>query len=386
MQAKDYYNVLGVSENADATQIKRAYRDLAKKYHPDANPGNQSAESKFKEVSEAYSVLSDAKKRQQYDQMRKYGGFDPRGFGGGRPGGGGFDFSGFDFGNFQNARGRRRQTGGFGGGDPFGGMGGLGSIFSQFFDLGGQAQQPRKRNRGEDIQVDLRVRFEKSVVGGHASFSIQKTFVCPTCQGGGAKPGSTVKTCHKCQGTGEVLVNQGGFGVSQACPHCFGKGQTIDNPCDKCQGQGKVKGPRKYNVKIPSGIEDGGQIRLKGEGRLGPEGKPPGDLLVTVKVTPHHFFRRMGLDVLCRVPITLKQAVNGTKIRVKTVDGRKVDLKIPAGTQHGKRFKLNGLGVVKGSQKGAQLVSVQVTLPEQPNEEEKVLLEQYRKAGETAKA
>lgn len=381
MQAKDYYNVLGVSENADAGKIKRAYRDLAKKYHPDANPNDKGAESRFKDVSEAYSVLSDAKKRQQYDQMRKYGGFNPGG--GGRPGSG-FDFSGFDFSGFQNPRGRRRQPGGFGG-DPFGGMGGLGSLFSQFFDLGAQAQ-PKKRRRGEDIHLDLRVRFEKSIVGGHSSFSIEKEFVCPDCQGGGAKPGSTVKSCHKCQGSGQVLVNQGGFGVSQPCQHCAGRGQIIENPCDRCHGRGKVKGPRKYNVKIPSGTEDGRQIRLKGEGRMGPEGKPPGDLIVTVKVTPHHFFRRMGLDVLCRVPITLKQAVHGTKIRVKTVDGRKVMLNIPAGTQHGTRFKLKGLGVVKGAQKGAQMVSVQVEIPEHPTEDEKGLLKQYREAGGNAAA
>ncbi|MCK5147412.1 DnaJ domain-containing protein [bacterium] len=381
MQAKDYYKILNVSESADGNSIKRAYRELAKKNHPDANPGNKAAETRFKEASEAYSVLSNVTKRREYDQMRRFGGFNPGGFRG-NPGAG---FGGFDFSNFRNAGTRRQAGGSFNGESVFGNLGGLGSLFSQIFDMGGQAKK-RPRNRGENINLDLRIRFKKSIVGGHVSFSIEKEIICTTCQGGGAKPGSTIKSCHKCQGTGQVFVNQGGFGVSQPCSHCYGKGQIIDNPCDKCSGSGRIKGPRKYSVKIASGIEDGHQIKLKGEGQMGPEGKPPGDLIVTIKVTPHHFFRRMDLDVLCRVPLTLKQAVEGTKIRVKTVDGRKVDLKIPSGTQHGTRFKLNGLGVVKGANKGAQLVSVQVDLPIDPSNEEKELLKQYREAGSSAAA
>ena len=373
MSGKDYYKVLGVAENADAAEIKRAYRRLAKENHPDANPGNAAAEARFKEISEAYGVLSDAKKRQQYDQMRRFGG---NGFGG--AGRGGFDFGGFDFGGFQG------RPGGRGGSiDPesiFGGLGGLGSIFSQFFDLG---KTPRNRgpHRGEDIAVQIDIPFEKAALGGKSAFTIDKEKVCPVCQGGGAKPGSRVETCPECKGTGHVVLGQGGFGVSRPCPRCYGRGQIISNPCDRCHGKGQVRGKRTYNLKITPGTESGKQIRLKGEGQPGSAGRPAGDLLVTIKVTPHHFFRRQGKDILCRVPITLAQAVRGTRIRVKTIDGRKVELRIPPGTQDGTRFKLAGMGIVNGKTKGAQYVTVKVSLPESPTDEEKELIQAYRKAG-----
>ncbi|MCD6115700.1 J domain-containing protein [bacterium] len=368
MNSKDYYKVLGIKENAGKNDIKVAYRKLAKKYHPDANPGNREAEEKFKEISEAYSVLSDEKKRSQYDQMRKYGGS----FGGGSPQG--FDFSGFDFNSFRGRpkRGGRGSSGNFS--DMFGGFG-LGDVFSQFFDMGKAASGRHVNVENENtINVELKVPFELSITGGKASFSVKKEKTCPTCGGGGAKPGSTVKTCPECQGRGFVNVVQGGFGVSRPCPKCYGRGTIIENPCDQCHGRGVVLGDRKYSVKLPAGVEDGKKIRLKGEGKKGENGHKAGDMIVTVRVQKHRFFSRKGNDILCAVTLSLKQSVQGTTVKVKTVHGKKVNLKIPALTKNGKTLRLPGLGVKKSGVKGDQYVKINVKIPANPSEEEKKLI------------
>jgi len=364
MHSKDYYKILGVSENAGSAEIKKAYRTLAKKYHPDANPGNKEAEEKFKEISEAYDILSNSQKRSQYDQMRKYGG--P--FTGSA---GSYDFSGFDFSDFnrRSARGRRGFTMDFS--DVFGGFG-LGDIFSQFFDFGSaQTASQAQTVKENDIHVELKVPFEISVTGGKVSFKVKKEKTCPACGGGGAKPGSTVKTCDNCGGRGFVNVVQGGFGVSRPCPKCLGKGTIIENPCDKCHGSGVVLGDKKYSIKLPAGVENGKKVRLKGEGK---KGHPQGDMIVTVKVQDHRFFTRKGNDIYCTITLTLKQAVNGTSVKVKTAHGNKVNLHIPPLTRNGKTFRLAGMGINNRGEKGDQYVTVKVLIPENPTEEEKELI------------
>ncbi len=361
MSVKDYYNIIGVKESADQAEIKKKYRELAKKYHPDANPGNKAAEEKFKEISEAYDIIGDPQKRQKYDQMRKYG---SSGFGGFGQNGSGFDFSGF---GSASSGGRGFSF------DSSTMFGSLGSLFAQFFDMGERGPKTHQGPKhGQSIHVDLTVPFEKAVIGGKVSFKVNKERTCTTCGGGGAKPGSRVQTCPECKGTGVVVVAQGAFGVSRPCPRCFGKGQIIENPCDECRGSGKSKGPRTYAVNIPEGAEDGRQIRLKGEGQPGDGGRGSGDMIVTLHVKPHRFFKRRGNDVYCEIPLTLKQAALGTKIKVKTVYGKKVLLTIPKKTPQGKMFRLKNMGIKQGD----QLVTVKVKIPDNPTEEEKEYINQ----------
>jgi len=359
MGVKEYYKILEVDEGATGDEIKKAYRRLAKQYHPDKNAGNKQAEEKFKDILEAYQVLSDSKKRQQYDQMRKFG-----------YGGQGFDFRNFDFGGFKGA-GRRPGRGGisFEGFDLFGG---LGDVFAQFFDLGERTRQrqygPR---RGEDLLVEVSVPFGLGISGGKTTFAVEKEKTCPFCNGGGAKPGSRAQVCPECGGRGMIVVGQGGFGVSRPCPRCYGKGQIIENPFDRCRGSGIARGRQTYSVKIPAGIEDGDQIRLKGQGQPGLAGGPPGDMIVKVRIKPHRFFKRQGEDITCQVALNLTQAVLGSTLRVKTVSGKKVQLKIPPGTQDGTTFRLAGMGVERNGRRGDQYVVVRVSIPENPSEEEK---------------
>ena len=363
MAAKDYYKILGLDEKASADEIKKAYRRLAKQCHPDANPGNKPAEERFKEV------LSDTGKRRKYDQMRKFG-----------IGGEGFNFQGFDFGNFNSggfrtSRARPGRGGSHQQGFEF--FGGLGDVFAQFFDMGERTRQkqygPRK---GDDLGVQVSVPFDVSVSGGKTSFAVEKETTCPACRGGGAKPGSQVQACPECGGLGRVTIGQGGFGVSRPCPKCFGRGQIITNPCDRCHGSGQTKGKRTYTVKIPAGIENGKQIRLKGQGQPGLADGPPGDMLVTVRVQPHRFFSRSGSDIRCEVTLNLAQAVHGSTLRVKSVDGKKIQLKVPPGTQDGTTMRLKGMGIAKnGRRRGDQYVTVRVKMPEHPTKEEEELLE-----------
>jgi molecular chaperone DnaJ len=345
---RDYYEVLGVSKGADADEIKKAYRKLARQYHPDVNKAPD-AEEKFKEVKEAYDVLSDPQKRAQYD---RFGHQDPsQGFGGGF---GGFDTSG---------------------------MGGFGDIFDMFFG-GGRRSNPNAPRKGADLQFGLSIDFTDAVFGKETDVEIPKEAECDTCRGTGAKPGSGIETCKTCGGTGqqEVVANTpfGRIVNRRVCPTCEGKGKVVKEKCTSCRGTGRVKVRRKIHLNLPAGVDDGAQLRVAGEGEPGINGGPPGDLYVVLRVKPHEFFEREGNDIYCEVPLTFAQAALGDEIEVPTVDGR-VKLKIPAGTQTETFFRLRGKGVpyLRGSGRGDQHVKVRVVTPTKLNERQKELLREF---------
>jgi molecular chaperone DnaJ len=367
---KDFYKLLGVAENASADEIKKAYRKLAKQYHPDANPDNPSAAERFKEISEAYSVLSDEEKRKQYDQVRKYGGL------GGMGGFGGF--------------GQRAGQGGAGAGpsginmDDLGGMGGLGDIFSSIFDFGkrrggGRQQGPQ---RGQTVEFAVDIPFETAARGGKLSISVPMVESCPTCHGSGAAPGTSPVTCPECHGSGSVTFGQGGFAVTRPCPQCLGKGTIPATPCPTCHGQGQIREQKTIQVTVPAGVDTDSKLRLSGQGEPGVAGGARGDLILTFRVIPHRFFKRDGLDVDCTVPINLAQATLGSKIRVRTVDGKHVVLKVPPGTQSGTRFRIKGQGVEKGGRRGDQMVEVKITVPKELDEEEEKLMREFARVAE----
>ena len=352
-QLKDYYQILGVPETATAEQIKRAYRRLAKQYHPDANPNDPQAAERFKEIAEAYGVLSDEEKRRQYDQMRKFGGpfrFDAEA----RPGGEGapFEFSWRDLGEF----------GDFG-------------FFSELFDLG-RRRGPRAPGAGADVEVAVSVPFEVAARGGTITVSVPVTEPCPTCRGSGAEPGSRVETCPVCHGRGTQAIGFGRFAMQRVCPRCGGRGELVTTPCPTCQGAGVLRRTRTVQVAIPPGTDDGALLRLRGQGSAGLGGRA-GDLLLRVHVEPHRFFRREGLNVICTVPINIAQAVLGSKIRVRTVDGKKVQLTIPPGTQHGTKFRLPGLGIERAGRRGDQIVEVHVEIPRHLNDAARRAFEEF---------
>lgn len=355
MATADYYKVLGVSDTASAAEIKKAYRRLAKEYHPDANPNNPQAAEKFKQISEAHAVLSDAEKRKKYDTMRKLGAFDPRARTGGAPGA--------DWG---------RGAGGPGEAFDIGDLGGLGDLFSSIFGKG-----RRESRRGETIETTLSVDFRTAVLGGKVPITVPITDACATCGGNGAAPGSEVSTCPECKGRGTVSFGQGGFAVNRPCPLCRGRGKVPGTKCPTCAGAGQVRTERRVILTVPAGSDSGTRIRLKGQGEPGPSGSPPGDLLVTLQVEPDRFFTRHGLDLECEIPINLAQAMLGTQIRVRTVDQKKILLKIPPGTQPGRKLRIKGQGVEKGGQRGDQLVTIRVELPERLTPEQEAALRTF---------
>ena len=370
-QTKDFYRVLGVAENAKPDEIKKAYRKLAKQHHPDANPNNAAAAEKFKEISEAYAVLSDEEKRRQYDQMRKLGAFG--GLGGFRPGttrpgaggapGGAASFSFDDI-----------------------GVGGLGDIFGSIFDFGRKREGPARGGRpagptrGENIEYQVEIPFNTAARGGTITVTLPVTEECSVCSGTGAKPGTSVVTCPECHGSGTVTFGQGGFGVTRPCPNCMGRGKVPQDPCDNCHGTGHIRQQKTVNVSIPPGVDNGSKVRIAGQGEKGAAGGPPGDLLINVKVQPDRFFQREGLDLVCEVPINLAQAVLGSKIKVRTVDGKSVVLRIPPGTQGGTRFRIKGQGVEKGGRRGDQYVKVEVGVPETLSDEQRKQFEDFAAA------
>lgn len=362
MAKRDYYEILGVSENASSEEIKKAYRRLAKEYHPDVHPGDKMTEERFKEISEAYGVLSDSRKRQQYDQMRKFG------FTGARPGGG-FDFQGFDisdlFSGFSRTGSRRgRWQGGFDF-DDFFEIGGLGDIFSQFFDRdAGFGQASHGRRRGQDILVHLEVPFETAVLGGKAVFTIDKEDTCSSCGGTGSKYGKKPDVCPQCHGSGMISMAQGAFAVSRPCPRCLGRGRIITEPCDSCRGSGRIKRNKRYSINIPAATEDGKKLRLTGQGNPGMDGGPAGDLIITLRVGKHPFFKNRGLDIYCEIPIDPTKAERGTKVRVKTIYGEKVEIKIPPHIENGKTFRLKGMGIKSNGGRGDQYVKIRIAKPE----------------------
>ena len=354
---KDYYRMLGVAESATADEIKKAYRRLAKQYHPDANPNNKEAAEKFKEIGEAYGVLSDEKKRKDYDTMRKnpFAGFANRAPGGGASPGGGFT---------QEVR--------F---EDLGDLGGISDIFESIFSRGKKKQQKAQPQRGQDIEYVVEIPFETAARGGRITISVPVTEECATCGGSGAAPGTKLHTCSECGGSGVISFGQGGFAVQRPCPNCLGRGQVPTTPCAVCKGTGQVRQNRQIALNVPSGVDTGSKLRVTGQGEKGAGG--PGDLLVNFKVQPDRFFTRDGLDVICTIPINVAQAMLGSKVRVRTLDGKKVALKIPAGTQSGTRFRIPGQGIEKSGQRGDQYVQVKVEVPEALTEEQKQALEQF---------
>ncbi|HEX9893999.1 MAG TPA: J domain-containing protein, partial [Gemmatimonadales bacterium] len=318
MANTDYYHVLGISESAKAEEIKKAYRRLAKQYHPDANPNNPQAAERFKQISEAHAVLSDPEKRKKYDMMRKLGAFDPRT----RTGAG----SSADW---------ARSAPGGGESFDFGDMGGLGDLFSSIFGRG-----KREDRRGETIETTLTVDFRTAVLGGKVPITVPITDTCATCGGNGAAPGATLTTCAECKGRGSISFGQGGFAVNRPCPACRGRGKIPSVKCPECAGAGQVRAERKLMLTVPAGSDNGTKIRLKGQGEPGPAGGAPGDLLVTLQVEPDRFFTRHGLDLECEIPLNLAQAMLGTQVRVRTVEGKKILLKIAPGTQPGRRLRI----------------------------------------------
>ena len=361
-EKRDYYEVLGVSKGASEDEIKKAYKKLARKYHPDMNPGDKEAEEKFKEVNEANEVLSDPEKKARYDQFG-FAGVDPSyggGAGAGGYGAGGYGAGGFDFGD-------------------------LGDIFGSFFGGGfggAQRRNPNAPQRGESIRANVTISFTEAAFGCEKEIAVDRSEQCPTCKGNGCAAGTTPEVCPTCRGTGTVQVRRqtpmGVFASSAPCTKCGGTGRIIHQPCPDCRGQGAVRKRRSIKVTIPAGIDDGQTISLRGQGHAGKNGGPNGDLLINIMVQPHELFHREGTSVFCEAPITYAQAVLGGTLGIPTIDG-KVKYDIPEGTQTGSVFRLRGKGipVLNGRGRGDQYVTVTIETPKNLNKEQKEALKKF---------
>ncbi len=350
---KDYYQVLDVPKNATAAEIKKAYRKLAQRHHPDANPGNAQAEDRFKEISAAYGVIGDEDKRKQYDQVREMAAS-----GGGLPGGG---FPG-------GGRVRFEDLGGFGVGD-------LGDLFGGLFGGGGRGRGRQRPARGADLETEITVSFDEAMAGTTVPVLLQGPAPCETCGGSGAAPGTSPVTCSQCGGAGQIAVNQGPFQMSQLCPRCHGSGRIVETPCPTCGGTGSRRRARSFQVKVPPGVQDGARIRLVGRGEPGSAGGPSGDLYVRVHARPHAFFGRKGHDLLVDLPVSYAEAALGANVEVPTLNGP-VTMKVPSGTPNGKTFRLKGRGAPKRGGHGDLLVSVNVEVPQKLSKRERELLKQ----------
>lgn len=345
MQQQDFYETLGVARNASEAEIKKAYRKLAMKHHPDRNPDNQEAEEKFKEIQKAYAILSDRQKRSQYDQFG-HAGVDPS----------------------------------MGGG---GGFGGFGDVFEDIFEnifSGGRRQNSSRVRRGSDLQFNVQLTLEEAAFGKQIEINVPRHVQCGVCHGSGAKKGTSPVTCETCQGMGQVRIQQGFFSIQQTCPTCHGEGKTIQDPCTSCHGQGRTRESKKLTVKIPAGVDNGDKVRLSGEGEAGFQGGPSGDLYVQVSVKQHAIFERHHSDLHCEVPIDFVTAALGGTIEVPTLAGR-VTLKIPPETQTGKSFRLRGKGIksLRDYAAGDLLCKVAVETPVNLSKEQKSLLDKFQK-------
>ncbi len=355
-EKRDYYEVLGVSKTASADEIKKAYRQTAKKYHPDMNPGDKEAEAKFKEASEAYEVLSDSDKKARYDQFG-HAGVDPN-YGAGAGGYGG---------------------GGFGG---FGGFGDVGDIFDTFFGGGSRARSNNGPRKGRDVERAIDITFEEAAFGVAKTINVSHMESCSTCGGSGAKAGTQPKTCTVCGGGGQVRKVQnsifGQMATSVPCSACHGEGKIIDDPCPDCSGRGQNRVNKKIEIKIPAGIDHGQTISVRGQGDCGTKGGPAGDLYVTVTIAKHPVFEREGFNVLCDLPVSFVEATLGADVEVPTLDG-KVSFSIPEGTQHGMVFRLKGKGItrLRGTGRGDQYVKIEVEIPKSLDKKQKELLKQF---------
>ena len=352
MTKQDYYDVLGINKSASPEEIKSAYRKQAVKYHPDKNPGDKSAEDKFKEASEAYGILSDKSKKSNYDNFG-HAAFEN---GGGAQGGGFGGFNGTDFSD----------------------------IFEDFFgDFGGSGRSSRGRssnNRGSDLRYDLSISLEEAYAGKKQNIQFSSSEKCNTCKGSGSKPGHSAGKCTYCGGNGKVRSNQGFFTVQQTCPQCSGSGEEITNPCNDCGGQGNKQTSKKISVTIPKGVDDGTRIRLAGKGEAGTRGGTNGDLYLFINVKSHDLFKRSDENVFFECPISIANAALGTTIEIPTIDGGKAKIKIPEGTQSGKQFRLKGKGMpyMRGSGNGDLYVQINTEVPISLNKEQKMLLEKFR--------
>jgi len=374
MAQQDYYAVLGIPASATQDEIKKQYRKLAARHHPDKNPSDPKAADTFKGISEAYQTLGDAEKRKQYDQMRQLGAFG--GFGGGPrgagtrapgsqpPGGPNVRFDEFDI----------------------GGLGGLGDIFSSMFGGGGarggaSGARSRGPQRGQDVESTLEIPFRTAALGGKVPVELDLNEECGTCHGTGAAPGAKLVTCEECKGRGTISFGQGGFAVNRPCPVCLGRGQVPTERCPTCAGAGEVRSRRKVSITLPSGVDTGTKIRLKGQGGKGTKNGPAGDLLITFAVTADRFYKREGLDLIAPVPINIAQATLGSRVSVKTLDGTKVAIKIPPGTASGKRFRVRSQGIEKEGTRGDLIVQVEVAVPEKLTPEQEEAMKAFAEAG-----
>jgi molecular chaperone DnaJ len=362
MAKRDYYEVLGVNRGATDEEIKKAYRKLAVKFHPDKNPGDKSSEDKFKEIGEAYEALSDSQRRAAYDQYG-HAAFDPRA--------------------------RASRAGGFGGGgfhDPFEifrEVFGGGSIFDSFFGGGMDPSQPR---RGDDLRYDLEITLEEAALGCEKEISVTKPDRCDSCEGSGMEHGSKIRTCSTCGGRGQVLTSRGIFSIAQTCPHCQGAGRILEKPCKVCHGEGKRQHSSRIKLRIPAGVDAGSRLRSAGNGEAGFRGGPPGDLYVMLHIKAHEIFQRDGDDLLCEVPVSFVQAALGAEIEVPTLDGR-ATIKISPGTQPGTVFRVKGKGVknLQGYGHGDLHVRIQVEVPTRLTAEQKDRLQAFAEScGEDA--
>lgn len=359
MSKRDFYDVLGVSRNATADELKKAYRTLAKKYHPDQNQGDPTAEQRFKELNEAYDTLKDEQSRAAYDQFG-HAAFD------GSMGGGGF--------------GARGAHGGFGGAS-------MSDIFDDLFGefMGGRGRGGRRgggQTRGHDLRYNMEITLEEAFEGKKAQIRVPGSVSCDVCAGTGAAPGSKSVTCPTCQGDGKVRAAQGFFTIERTCPSCHGRGQTIDKPCTNCHGAGRTEKERTLSVNIPAGVEDGTRIRLAGEGEAGMRGGPAGDLYIFLSVKPHHIFERDGADLFCRVPISMVTAALGGEIEVPTLGGKKVKVKVPEGAQTGRQFRLRGKGmpVLNSRDTGDLYIQITIETPVNLTRKQKDLLKAFEEA------
>ena len=371
MAQKDYYGVLGVSASATQEEVKKQYRRLAKQHHPDSNKSDPKSAERFKEISEAYQVIGDAKKRAQYDEMRRLGAFDgfssrgPRSSArSGAPGGG--------------------SSGGGGAGTRFeefdvGGIGGLGDLFASMFGSG-RAQRPSGPEPGQSVETTLEIPFRTAVMGGKVPIELEVNEECATCGGTGAAKGAKMRTCPECGGRGTISFGQGGFAVNRPCPMCLGTGTVPSEKCPTCGGAGEQRSRKKVIIAVPAGVDTGSKIRLKGQGGRGQRGGPPGDILITFQVRPDELWSRDGLDLVTHAPVNVAQATLGSKVTVTTLDDKRVSIKIPPGTQSGKRFRVRGQGIAKDGKRGDLLVEVQVTVPSKLNSEQQRLMEEFAEA------
>lgn len=354
MAKQDYYELLGLGRDADEAALKKAYRKLAMQYHPDRNPGDAEAETRFKEVNEAYEILKDPERRAAYDR------FGHAAFEQGGPGGGGFDFSNFAGGAFAD-------------------------IFDEMFGMGGGGRRGGGAARGADLRYNLDITLEEAFAGKQAEITIPTTVACDTCKGSGAEPGTQPTACGTCHGHGKVRAQQGFFTIERTCPTCQGRGRVIKSPCKACHGSGRTHREKTLSVTIPAGVEDGTRIRLAGEGEAGAQGAPGGDLYIFLQVQPHRFFQRDGANLFCRCPIPMTKAALGGTIEVPTIEGARTRISVPSGTQSGQQFRLRGKGmsVLRSPARGDMFVEVMVETPVNLTERQKELLREFAEISRT---